>query len=75
METVGTTWTLPATLTVGTTVVVGEMPVEAVHLVVCHHVKHPLYLAHRVEVARAVYHEASPAKLRRVAYLHASHRR
>ena len=55
--------------------VVGEMPVEAVHLVVCHHVEHPLYLAHRVEVARAVYHEASPAKLRRVVYLHASHRR
>ena len=46
--------------------VVGEMPVEKVHLVESHHIKNRLHALHLKIVASAIVHEPAPAERRPV---------
>ena len=46
--------------------VVGQVPMETVHLVICHHVEHALYLVDGKEMAGAVEHEAAVGEARTV---------
>ena len=52
------------------TLVIGEMPVETVHLIVGHDVNHTLQLVHLEEVTAHVEHEATIGKTRFIGNIH-----